>query len=161
MPPSHAYHPAKNMTNVDPRLRGGVGRKLCSGCHLSRRKRITLPAGRIGSGHCSLPHLKNDAWVNPQTGATAGNSETVHKGVARFSHADVTNSAVTEIAEFGCNLGPGTVREQSGWMSVGQGQQTKRTASAVSTRTTYRGRSLVSFMGKLLQVPAPSMWAHL
>ena len=57
--------PCKKHTNNDPCLRE-VGRKLCSCCHFTRIKRITLPVGRIDSGHRSLPHLKN-AWVNPQT----------------------------------------------------------------------------------------------
>lgn len=105
-----------------------MGRKLRSGCHLSRRKRLTLPAGRIDSGCRSLPHLKNDAWVNPQTQEPLQvTQETVHNGVARFSHADITNLAVTETAEFGCNLGPGIVRKQSQdgcpWGRVSKGRE--------------------------------------
>lgn len=156
MPPSHAHHPAKNITNVDPRLREGVGRKLRSGCHLSRRKRITLPAGRIDSGCRSLPHLKNDAWVNPQTQEPLQVTQTVHKRVAHFSHADFTISAVTETAEFGCNLGPGIVRAESGWMSVGQGQQRKGTASAVSTRTTYIGEAWLASWASCFKRQPPS-----
>ena len=89
----------------------------CSCCHFTRIKRITLPVGRIDSGHRSLPHLKN-AWVNPQTQEplqVIQRQSTVC--MACSSHADVTNSAVTETAEFGYNVGPGMVREQSqdGW----------------------------------------------
>lgn len=134
------------------------GEKTSSCCHFTRIKRITLPVGRIDSGPHSLPHLKNDAWVNPQTQEPL---QVIQRQSAREWLALAMQTSQTQLLQRQQSLGVtwalGGERAESAWVSVGRGPQ--RTASAVSTRTTRR-RSLLSFMGKLLQEPAPSLWAH-